>query len=67
MKVCVRCLAEMTCERTGLGVRFGQAHVYPGDMFKCPKCGAEIIVTSGQPTHDPESRIETLQMKTRGD
>lgn len=62
MKVCIKCLKEMTCIKTGKGVRFGDAHVYMGDAFKCPSCQSEIIVTASNAIHDPEHRFNTVQM-----
>ncbi len=62
MKVCVNCAEEMKCMQIGLGVRYGESHVYPGDLFQCPKCHATIIVTNDNPVTDPDNRISTLQM-----
>lgn len=54
MIVCVKCQREMRCEKTGVGVHFGQGHVYAGDRFKCPECGANIVRTTAEPHFDPE-------------
>jgi len=62
MKVCVKCKIEMQSRENGIGVRFGESHVYCGDKFQCPICNFEVIVTSNVPTFDPEKRILTLQM-----
>lgn len=63
MLVCVNCKKEMKCEQNGLGVRFGRAHVYPGDKYKCPVCDVEIINTeSSNSIHDPEFQIDTILM-----
>lgn len=53
MLVCVTCRREMRCERNGVGVDFGGGHVYPGDRFRCPGCGAQVIRTNAGPSHDP--------------
>lgn len=58
---CKDCNIEMKCTKTGYGLRFGAAHVYPGDLFKCPSCETEVIKTGSSPTHDPERKIQTLQ------
>lgn len=62
MLVCTRCSAEMHCVKVGVGVRFGENHVYPGDIFQCPKCHYTIIQTSHEPLYDPDKIIPTLQM-----
>lgn len=62
MIVCVNCRKEMCCDKTGLGVRFGLDHVYPGDSFHCDGCGATVIKTTDAPTHDPDHKINTLQI-----
>ena len=36
----------MQCVKTGVVVLFGDSHAYPGDEFKCPSCGAWVIVTN---------------------
>jgi hypothetical protein len=53
MKFCVKCRIEMHCEKNGVGIDFGNGHVYPGDKFKCPGCRHEII-TATRPSFDPE-------------
>lgn len=62
MLVCTRCSAEMHCIKTGVGIRFGDSHVYPGDIFQCPKCHYTIIQTSQESFYDPDQIIPTLQM-----
>jgi hypothetical protein len=63
MIVCVTCKLEMKCVETGLGARFYDAHVYPGDAFLCDGCNAHIIKTTSSPVHDPERKIKTIQIK----
>lgn len=58
MIVCVECKKEMTCTKTGIGVNFGNGHVYAGDKYGC-KCGREIISTNPQAGYDPEYRYKT--------
>ena len=65
MLVCATCRQEMTCEKTGLGARYGSDHVYPGDAFICPGCAAFIIRTNDVPVHDPNNNISTIQMKEK--
>ncbi len=52
----------MSCEETGLGARFGNDHVYPGDLFQCQSCGIRVIKTNKSPVHDQENKIKTIQM-----
>lgn len=63
MLVCVDCKKEMTVVKNGYGVRYGQSHVYPGDLFKCKSCNVEVIRTNKEPIHDPEKEVPSLQMK----
>jgi hypothetical protein len=58
MLICVRCRVAMRCHKNSVGAQFGEAHVYPGDMFKCPECGMMIISTNACPIH--------VQYMTRG-
>lgn len=44
----------MTCVKTGKKAVFGQSHVYRGDEFECPTCKSRVLVTAGQPTHEPD-------------
>ena len=62
MIVCAHCHKEMRCSKTGLGVRFGEAHVYPGDEFTCEDCGAMVIITNAKPVFDPDHLTNTIQM-----
>lgn len=57
MIVCVKCKREMRCEKTGVGVHFGRGHVYAGDRFECPDCGANIVQTNPEPHFDPEQKF----------
>lgn len=44
----------MRCVKTGKLAVFGEAHVYRGDEFECPSCHSRVLVTAGQPTHEPD-------------
>lgn len=65
MIVCVQCRKEMQCVKNGCGARFGEAHVYPGDRFRCLQCQSEVLVTNGRPIFDPEhtAQKEYIQME----
>ena len=41
----------MRCKTTGVIVRYGTDHCYAGDLFKCPICESEIVVTNPNPYH----------------
>lgn len=62
MLVCSKCKTVMRCKMNGLGIRFKEAHVYPGDEFECPECGATIIMTTREPIFDPDRIVNTIQM-----
>jgi DNA-directed RNA polymerase subunit RPC12/RpoP len=65
MIVCVPCRKEMLCDKNSVGAKFGEAHVYPGDRFKCPDCGFMILSTNRSPIFDPklETQDEYLDME----
>ena len=52
----------MKCEKNGVGARFGESHVYPGDLYVCPECGKKIVLTNKESVHDPEKKIFTVKM-----
>jgi len=52
--VCMQCSRDMRCVFNGIGIDYGNGHVYPGDVWWCPSCTIEITATTGQPTYDPE-------------
>ena len=57
MIVCPKCKKEMQCEKNGTTVRFGTGeHCYAGDLFKCPTCGGEAIVTKPTPYYDQDCK-----------
>jgi len=62
MLVCLKHKKEMKVILNGVGVRFGDNHVYPGDMYKCPLCEHSFILTNSTSIYDPDHKIETIQM-----
>jgi len=47
MNVCAKCCMEMPCQKNGVVVRTrSTGHCVRGDVFKCPSCGARVIVTA---------------------
>jgi DNA-directed RNA polymerase subunit RPC12/RpoP len=62
MYICKTCKEEMSIKKTGFGARWGDSHVYWGDLYECKKCNAEIIITNGKPFYDPDKKLETIQM-----
>ena len=58
MFVCVKCRADMRCDKNGVGIDYGHGHVYAGDRWKCPKCGHMIINCNDNPIHDPEYKTQ---------
>ena len=61
MVVCYKCGKEMKCSKNGIGVRYGESHVYPGDLYICICCGKQIILTESSPVHDPDKAIITIK------
>ena len=49
--VCVKCNTEFRPERNGIGLLdmadFGPYRIWEADLYKCPKCGTEIVVSFG--------------------
>ena len=46
MKICVPCAKEMICAQNGVYCDYGHGHVYVGDKYRCPICGAEVVDTN---------------------
>jgi hypothetical protein len=67
MLICIECKVEMRCVRTGFTVRWGEAHCYRGDKFRCDNCGSEVVHCNSVPFQNskdwPDS--EFLQMPSR--
>ena len=64
MYICVKCRKEMFADKNGVGAVWGESHVYPGDRFKCPDCGHEILATNQSAIFDPgrKTQDEYLEM-----
>ena len=54
MNICAKCRIEFRCKKNSVGADFGNGHVYPGDLYQCGTCGAEILLTNVKPSHDPD-------------
>ena len=50
--VCVKCECEFRPEKNGIGLldmaSYGPVKIWEADLYKCPKCGTEIVVGFGQ-------------------
>jgi len=50
--VCVKCKTEFEPERNGIGLLdmadYSPYKIWEADLYKCPKCGIEIVVGFGQ-------------------
>lgn len=47
MKICLcsqKC--EMICEKTGAVLHYGNGLCYSGDVYRCPNCGCQFIVSA---------------------
>lgn len=44
--VCAACGKEMRCAKNGVVVENGSVQ-WRGDLFKCPKCGVEVVTSFG--------------------
>ena len=69
MLICTNCRIEMRCVQNGLAADFGRGHVYLGDLYVCPECGARVMKTNDRAIHDPAHLYATdyLLMKTVGE
>lgn len=61
---CVGCKRPMKVKKNGIGVRFGDNYVLPGDLYECKVCRREVILTSKYPVDDPDRDIMTVEMVT---
>ena len=45
--VCIKCNCELRPDKNGVGVLdmadFGPAELYDADLWKCPRCGIEVV------------------------
>jgi hypothetical protein len=64
MYFCVQCRCVMRCDKNEVGARYGTSHVYPGDRFKCPKCGMMILACNKAPVFlpAPTASVEFLDI-----
>jgi len=56
MIICVKCKIEMKAEKNGVGADFGNGHIYAGDRYQCPQCGAMILKTNATACYDPKHK-----------
>ena len=54
MLICVKCRRELRCQKNGVAANYGNGHTYPGDLFECPECGTQVLLTNAAPYYDPE-------------
>lgn len=66
MNICVKCQKEMKCVQTGGLVHFGHGHVYSGDAFECPECGAQVLVASEHPFFVEDHRTKDFYVDMSG-
>lgn len=59
MRICIKCKKELRCIKTGIKVVYGIDHVYAGDAFECPDCGAQVAVCRDTPYHDPDVLVRS--------
>ena len=58
MYICIACKKEMLCFKNGVGIDYGNGHVYPSDIFECPYCQVRIAATNRNSIHDPEHKTQ---------
>jgi hypothetical protein len=54
MMACTKCAREMEATLNGLGLDYGNGHVYSADEWTCPDCGAVVAATNARPMYDPD-------------
>ena len=55
MLICTNCKKEMQCERNGVVAVWNGSHCYAGDLYQCPKCGNETLVTNSTPYYNSDA------------
>lgn len=60
MKICIECLKEMPCVKTGVVLHFGHGHCYSADIFRCSKCGATIANSNETSYHLDDAKLRCL-------
>ena len=53
----------MRCLKNGVGADFGQSHVYPGDIYMCPKCRASFLFCNASSIHDKDYTSQELYVE----
>ena len=48
MIFCAKCKRELTAKKNGIILRWGVGHCYAGDLFECPECKMETILTADE-------------------
>lgn len=48
MLICVRCFADLRCEKNGVLVARDEYYVQTADLYKCPECGFELLTGASQ-------------------
>ena len=63
MKVCVTCRCEMTCEKTGATLHYGNGHCYSCDIHRCPTCGARVAVSNPSSYHLNPTQVQQARLR----
>lgn len=50
--ICLPCEVSMYPEKNGVVIKYSHDGFQNGDLYKCPKCGRQIIVGFGQVYHN---------------
>ena len=60
MLVCPKCKKELQCKKNGTTVRFNAygEHCYAGDLYECPTCGNQTILTKTESFYDPDAKTQ---------
>jgi len=57
MIFCQKCRREMKVDKNGVGVDFGNGHVYCSDRYICLGCGATVLHALGA-SFDPHHELQ---------
>jgi len=55
----------MRCKKNGVVAVWNKSHAYAGDLFECPKCGLDTLVTNRLPHLLDE--LEYVRLKRNDD
>ena len=58
MIYCAVCRTEMSCIKVGVGIDFGNGHVYASDLYQCRHCNATVARANDHPYHDSDYHRE---------